>query len=224
MRKIAIIPARGGSKRIPRKNIKPFLGKPIICYAIEAAIESKLFDLVLVSTDDEEIARVAKEAGAEVPFLRSDKNADDFASTVDVLLEVLEKVPDFEVGCCIYPTTPLLDSNDLILAFNKFQEGDYKTLFPVVRFGYPVDRCLIEREGRVSLRWKENENKRSQDFEPCFHDAGMFYWFRNNILMKEKSLFTESTGFFELDETKTQDIDNLIDWELAELKYKLLQQ
>jgi pseudaminic acid cytidylyltransferase len=222
MKRIAIIPARGGSKRIPRKNIKLFFGRPIIHYVIDLARESGLFEKIFVSTDDEEIAEVAIAGGAEVPFLRDPENADDFATTSDVLVEVLKYFTDYEVGCCIYPTSALLTQFDLSQSLKKFNQGDFLTLFPVVRFGYPIDRCVIRNDDNVVLRWPETEALRSQDLPTCYHDAGLFYWFRTDYLVKSKSLFSSRSAFYEVDEIKSQDIDNYSDWELAELKFKLL--
>jgi N-acylneuraminate cytidylyltransferase len=227
MKYVAIITARGGSKRIPRKNIKDFLGKPIIAYSIEAAIRSKLFDEVMVSTDDKEIAAIAKQYGANVPFIRSSKNSDDFASTVDVILEVIEKYKEngieFTYGCCLYPTAPFITSELLNEAFDLIKEKQFDTVFPVVRFSNPIQRALTKnKDGKISMMQPEYKLSRSQDLEKAYYDAGQFYWFDSEALTKNKSLWTENTGVIEIEENKVQDIDNLIDWKLAELKYKLL--
>lgn len=225
MRKIAIIPARGGSKRIPNKNIKDFLGKPIIAYSIEAALESELFDEVMVSTESEEIAEVSRRYGAKVPFLRSKKNSDDYATTVDVLLEVLEnyysnKGEKFEYCCCIYPTAPLIKIGHLKQGYRKIKSLNLNTVFPVVSFSYPIWRGLeIDIEGKVKMLWPEYLDSRSQDLMQVYHDTGQWYWLKVEGL---KSIFTEQTGSVVLSEDEVQDIDTFSDWKLAEMKYKLL--
>ncbi|MEN7552012.1 pseudaminic acid cytidylyltransferase [Rapidithrix thailandica] len=226
MKKLAIIPARGGSKRIPRKNIKPFLGKPILAYSIESALKSALFDEVMVSTDDEEIAGLAKSHGAEVPFLRSKKNADDYATTAEVLLEVIEQYEQqgvvFDFACCIYPTAPLLTERTLQEALDKLLKGKYDTVFPIVPFGYPVWRGLEIDCEKVKMVWPEHLNSRSQDLPPVYHDAGQFYWLNLEKFKVSKQLFTNNSGSIVLSELQVQDIDNHTDWQIAELKYKLL--
>jgi pseudaminic acid cytidylyltransferase len=224
LKRVAIIPARGGSKRIPRKNIRNFLGKPIIAYSIEAALASGLFEEVMVSTDDEEIAAVAKEFGARVPFMRSKENADDFATTVNVIKEVLAdyqelKGETFEYGCCIYPTAPFTSPEALKEGFHKMEAKQFDTVFPVVAFSYPVWRGLKLREEKIEMVWPENLNTRSQDLEKVYHDAGQWYWFA--IPKLKDSLFTAHSGYVELDEKKMQDIDTESDWQLAELKFRL---
>lgn len=225
MNNLAIIPARGGSKRIPRKNIKDFLGKPIIAYSIEVALKSGLFEDVMVSTDDEDIADVAQHFGAKVPFLRSSENASDFASTSDVIIEVLNKYKsdlkkEFEYICCIYPAAPLIESRDLINGFNLFRDNNYQALFPVVPFSYPIWRGLDRDEnGLTRMIWPENINARSQDLRKVYHDAGQWYWI--DPLTIGKGFFTGKTGTIELNETAVQDIDTLNDWKLAELKYSI---
>lgn len=227
MKNLAIIPARGGSKRIPRKNIKDFLGKPIIAYSIEAALKSELFDEVMVSTDDEEIAKISERYGAKVPFLRSSKSADDFSTTMDVLKEVVDGYNEklnkvFDYICCIYPTAPLVQTSDLVKGLNLLIEKNFDSVFPVVAFGYPVWRGFkFGDEGIAQMVWEEYKNARSQDLEKIFHDAGQWYWF--NPLKISDSLFTYNTSAIVLDEDKVQDIDTEVDWKLAEIKYELLQ-
>ncbi len=227
-KKIAIIPARGGSKRIPRKNIKPFLGKPIIAYSIEAAIKSKLFDIVMVSTDDEEIAEVARNFGAEVPFLRSKKNADDFATTYDVIEEVLEAYNkrgiSFSEAICIYATAPFVNKERINEAYSLFVEKEFDCVFPVIEYSFPIQRSLIvhEESSKMELLFPENELKRSQDLKPSYHDVGQFYLFRVERLLKKKKLWTDNTGVIIINAMEGQDIDNEVDWEMAELKYKML--
>jgi pseudaminic acid cytidylyltransferase len=226
MSNIAIIPARGGSKRIPRKNIRDFLGKPIISYSIEAAIKSNLFDEVIVSTDDAEIAEIAIKYGAKVPFLRSKENSDDFAPTANVLLEVLNWYKNegisFESGICIYPCSPFVTAelfekaNDIL----KSQKAD--CVFPVIKYGHPIQRALkLDKNGKMEVFFDEFSNARTQDLQKSFHDAGMFYFFDVNIFLITQSLRTNNSFAIEIDENLTQDIDNETDWKLAELKYKL---
>lgn len=223
MRNLAIIPARGGSKRIPRKNIKSFLGKPIIAYSIEAAINSGLFDEIIVSTDDEEIASVAKEYGATVPFFRSNKTADDFAGLEDVILEVLNfyknRAINFDNFCCILATSPFITTDRLKQCLSKLNQGFYSVL-PVLRYSYPIQRSLKDIEGKMKLVYPEYLNSRSQDLEPSFHDSGQFYWMNVDKFYENKELFSENTGFVELKEMEVQDIDTIEDWEIAEFKYQ----
>lgn len=225
MMAVAIIPARGGSKRIPRKNIKDFLGKPIIAYSIEAALASNLFDEVMVSTDDEAIAEVAKEYGAQVPFLRTAETSDDFATTAAVLMEVLktyeQKARRFELGCCIYPTAPFVTPEKLYEAYNLLSEKNFDSVFPVAKFSYPIWRSLRIENGKALMNWPEHLSSRSQDLPPAFHDAGQFYWFSVPSFLKHPVLFSANTGVVALDELEVQDIDNDTDWKLAELKYQL---
>ena len=222
---LAIIPARGGSKRIPRKNIKDFLGKPIIAYAIETALNCGLFSDVMVSTDDPEIAEIAKNYGAAVPFLRSKNNADDFASTVDVIKEVEREYNArfslvFNKICCIYPTAPLIKTEHLRAGLSLLSESDFDAVFPVVPFSYPIWRGLEVTDGRVKMVWPENQNVRSQDLKPVYHDAGQWYWY--NPTKITDSLFTSNTASIILSEEEVQDIDTPSDWLMAEMKYKLL--
>lgn len=226
MRNLAIIPARGGSKRIPRKNIRDFLGKPIIAYSIEAALKSELFDEVMVSTDDDEIAKIALQFGAKVPFIRSSKNANDFATTADVILEVLDDYLknglSFEQVCCVYPTAPFVSAITLKDSLGLLISEEYDTVFPVVKYGYPIQRSLQQEGSRVSLVWPEHEGSRSQDLEARYHDAGQFYWVRVPPFFNSRKLFSKNSAFYEISELNFQDIDNETDWKLAELKYKLL--
>ncbi len=227
MSNLCIIPARGGSKRIPRKNIKDFLGKPIIAYSIETALQSDLFDEVMVSTDDEEIAKVAKEYGADVPFIRSKENADDFATTTEVLLEVIAQYENrgkiFEYACCIYPTAPLIKVENLKMGYAKLNNEQFSTVFPSVAFSYPIWRGLKKTlNDGFEMVWPENLNQRSQDLEEIYHDAGQWYWFSIEAFKNDQKLFGDRTSCIVLEETEVQDIDTLIDWKLAELKYELL--
>jgi len=227
MKTLAMITARGGSKRIPRKNIKEFNGKPIMAYSIEAAIRSGAFDEVMVSTDDQEIAEIARKYGASVPFMRSEKTANDFATTVDVIDEVISEYhnrgKDFDVFACIYPTAPFITSDKLKEAVEKLSASDADSLIPVVRFSYPPQRAMEIHDGRLVFRQPENLSKRSQDLEPHYHDAGQFYVVRTESFLKNKGIMVGQILPMELSELEVQDIDNEVDWKLAEMKYKLLQ-
>lgn len=227
MSNLAIIPARGGSKRIPGKNIKFFLGKPIIAYSIEAALESNLFDEVMVSTDDKEIAEIAINYGAKVPFFRSDKNADDYATTVDVLLEVLEeyKAQDrtFENIACLYPSAPFTSSKKLKEAYTKMRNEKLDAVFPVMPFSFPIQRALRIKDEKLKFFYPEFEKSRSQDLEKAYHDAGQFYFINTAGLLKNNSILSENTGAILITELEAQDIDNETDWKIAEIKYELLQ-
>lgn len=226
MSAIAIITARGGSKRIPGKNIKSFLGKPIIQYSIEAALQSKVFDEVMVSTDDEAIADISKKLGAHVPFFRSKKNSDDHSTTADVIEEVLKDYESklskkFEFFCCLYPTAPFITAKKLQSAFSKLKEKqEAHTVVPVVRFSFPIQRALkLAKDGRVEMANPEHMNTRSQDLDPRFHDCGQFYFGRTQPFLKNKKLFSEFTLPLEMSELEVQDIDNETDWKIAEIKY-----
>lgn len=223
---IAIIPARGGSKRIPHKNIKPFLGKPIIAYSIEAAIQSGLFSEVMVSTDDNEIAEIAKKYGANVPFFRSPQTANDFANVGEVIEEVLltylKQDKKFDNVCCILATAPFIKSERLAEAYQLLLNQNYDSVFPIVRFSYPIQRALRLSGGNVSMFQPENFAKRSQDLEPAYHDSGQFYWMKVEEFMKQKRFFSNNAGAIILPETEVQDIDSEEDWKMAEWKYKIL--
>lgn len=225
MARLALIPARGGSKRIPRKNIKSFIDKPIIAYSIEAALKSGLFDEVMVSTDDKEIADIAIQFGASVPFFRSEKNSDDFATTVDVIEEVLSSYNgegiQFDEVCCIYPTAPFISSEKLQEALSVLVKNNYDTVLPVLPYSFPVQRSFKLEGTRAILRFPEHKNTRSQDLEEVFHDAGQFYFFQTIMLEKNQGLWTDNTGVIVISEMEGQDIDTETDWRLAELKYNL---
>ena len=220
---IAIITARGGSKRIPRKNIKEFCGKPIITYSIEAALHSGLFTEVMVSTDDEEIARIAEQAGAKVPFMRSGENAGDYASTDDVLLEVLDRYRkqgrEFETFCCLYPTAPFVTAEKLQKAMQMLEKAD--SVMPVVAFSYPPQRCVVLNEqGELRMKWPEHARTRSQDLEPYYHDCGQFYCCRTAPFLQYRTTDLPRMLPMIMSEMEVQDIDNQDDWAIAELKYQ----
>ncbi len=223
---IAIIPARGGSKRIPRKNIKLFHGKPIIAYSIEAAIRSGLFDEVVVSTEDEEIKDIALKYGAIVPFYRSKKNSDDFATTFDVLEEVylyyIEKGEIINTICCIYPCAAFTTAEKLTLSYKLFNENNFDSVLPIIEYSFPIQRALKIEKNNVAYSNPEFALERTQDLEKRYHDAGQFYWMNAQTVMNKKTVLTENTGFFIISELEAHDIDTVSDWKLAELKYKLM--
>lgn len=220
---IAIITARGGSKRIPRKNIKDFLGMPIIAYSIEAALASKLFDEVMVSTDDEEIARIASSLGATVPFLRSSKSSDDFATTVHVLQEVLASYKalgkEYVYACCIYPTAPFVNVENLTKAYALLTDTTLDSVFPIQRFLFPIQRALVFKENKLAWLQPENAIKRSQDLEATYHDTGQFYFFNVSAFLSSGSLLTANSSGIEIGEMQAHDIDTEEDWKVAEFKY-----
>lgn len=226
MKSVAIITARGGSKRIPRKNIKPFLGKPILEYSIEAALQTDMFHEVMVSTDDEEIAEVARRAGAKVPFFRSEKASNDFATTADVIEEVIasyERIGmNFRTACCIYPTAPFVTANAIKTAMMLLEQEKADSVIPVVRFSFPPQRCVVIKDGRLTPKWPENMAKRSQDLEPFYHDCGQFYCLNVESFKKQKAIWMENVVPFIQDEINVQDIDTPEDWKIAEMKYRLL--
>lgn len=225
--RLAIIPARGGSKRIPRKNIKDFLGKPIISYSIRAALSSGLFDEVMVSTDDDEIRHISIQWGAKVPFLRSAITSDDFATTFDVVQEVVSEYSklgkNFDIGCCLYPAAPFITSKKLHEAYHLLTSHNYDSVFPILRYGAPIQRSIKVGPGnRISMCFPEFLHARSQDLDPTFHDAGQFYWMSIPVILKKQKIWTDNSGGIEITEREGQDIDTQNDWMLAELKYTLL--
>ena len=226
MSSIAIITARGGSKRIPGKNKKDFLGKPIMCYSIEAALSSGLFEEVMVSTDDEEIAGIARRGGANVPFMRSSDTADDFATTDDVLLEVLaeyeKRGQTFEYMACIYPTAPFVTAEKLQNAFQILKENNASGVMPVVQFSFPPQRGMAVRNGRLAYCYPENAMKRSQDLEAIYHDCGQFYFYKTEEYRACRGNLKDGYVPIVVPETEVQDIDNLTDWKLAEMKYRMM--
>ncbi len=223
---IAIIPARGGSKRIKKKNIKLFLGKPIISYSIEAALASQLFDEVMVSTDDIEIKEIAKSFGASVPFLRSDVNANDFAILADVIEEVVlnykKEGIEFNNVCCILPTAPFVNATNLENAYAQLMNKNFDSVFPMLEFSFPIQRSLEFKDHKVKMVWEEHMNTRSQDLELRYHDAGQFYWIRTKRFLRDKKIFTDNSGGLVISELLAQDIDTETDFKLAEMKYKLM--
>lgn len=223
---LTIIPARGGSKRIPRKNIKLFLGKPIIQYSIESAFNANLFDEIMVSTDDIQIAEISKSLGANVPFMRSKENSNDYAGTSEVVFEVLREYQNrnilFDYCFCIYPTAPLIKVKNIVTGFNLLKEKKFDSLFPVVKYSHPIQRSYQIVNDKLVMNGEVNLYKRTQDLTPNFHDAGQFYWIKVNKFLENKKIMTNNTGTIELSELEVQDIDNEDDWKIAEMKYKLL--
>ena len=228
MNSIAIIPARGGSKRIPLKNIREFCGKPIIAYSIEAALSSNLFDKVMVSTDSPEIAAVSVEYGAEVPFFRSEKNSNDFATTSDVLEEVVDQYNlygvYFNTICCIYPTAPFVSPSLLKKAMELYIRKKASCVVPIVKYSFPPQRAFIIEGENVYFQYPEYSKTRSQDLKPLYHDCGQFYILRVDSLLEYHSIVPPNTFPVILSENEVQDIDTLSDWKVAETKYMAFKQ
>ncbi len=222
---IAIITARGGSKRIPRKNVRLFCGRPIIEYSIKAALEAEIFDEVMVSTDDEEISEIAKENGAKVPFFRSRELSDDYATTAQVIAEVLSCYhalgKDFDQICCIYPTAPFVSPLKLRKGMKLLEKGN--AVLPVVKYSFPPQRAfIINEKGCAQYYWPENKDARSQDLDSWYHDSGQFYCIRMDAFNNSHSLIPSRTIPMIVPELEVQDIDTEEDWEIAELKYQLM--
>lgn len=223
MKNLCIIPARGGSKRIPRKNVKPFMGKPMVAYSIENALATGLFEEVMVSTDDPEIVEVAKQYGASVPFLRTEKTANDYATLADVIREVLEMYAQqgkhFDNICLLLATSPLLESKSINEAYDKLINSEFTTILPIVQFSYPILRSYnMNENGEITWNWPEYAKTRSQDLQPAYHDSGTFYWHKVAPWLEGKV----SRGGIVVDEDTVQDIDTEQDWRMAELKYKII--
>lgn len=223
---IAIITARGGSKRIPYKNIKEFCGKPILAYSIEAANSSGVFDEVMVSTDDVEIADIAQKYGAKVPFMRSEKTSNDYATTAEVIDEVLRCYKnlgkEFTYAFCIYPTAPFITANKLKTAMEVLQESNADTVIPVVRFSFPPQRGMVIEEGKLKFNQPEYINSRSQDLVPIYHDCGQFYGINIESFFSTGKIANNNTVPIIISDLEVQDIDNIEDWEIAEIKYRML--
>ncbi len=219
--RIAIIPARGGSKRIPRKNIKHFHGKPIIAYSIETALLSGCFDEVIVSTDDHEIAELAMKWGASVPFFRPAALADDYTGTIDVIAHAVTELEmqghEIETVCCLYPTAPFLQPDDLRKGLSLLQCSLANYVFSATAFDFPIQRAVkIAEDGKVGMFFPEHEHTRSQDLEDAYHDAGQFYWGRASAFKQKLPVFTSNARALVLPRTRVQDIDTPDDWAFAE--------
>ncbi len=226
-RKIAIITARGGSKRIPKKNIKEFCGLPIIAYSIRTALGSGLFDEVMVSTDSEEIAETAKKFGANVPFMRSADNSDDYATTEDVILEVLQRYrelgTEYDYVCCIYPTAPFVTEAALAEAMAKMEKYEPSVVIPLVQFSYPPQRCfVVDDRGYARFKYPQYVRTRSQDLEKQYHDAGQFYIYNSDRLIATNGIIEDDFMPIIMPELLVQDIDTEDDWKIAEMKYKII--
>ena len=222
---LAVIPARGGSKRIPRKNIREFCGKPMIAWPILAAIESGCFDRIIVSTDDEEIAEVAERYGAEVPFRRPRKLADDYAGTVPVIAHAVEWLNTEGIAtdavCCLYATAPFVQAKDLRAGLERLKAEGCEYTFSVTSYAFPVQRALrVLDSGRVSMFYPENANTRSQDLEEAYHDAGQFYWGRSSAWLSRQPILASSSTPVFLPRERVQDIDTLEDWRRAEWLFR----
>lgn len=225
MANVAIITARGGSKRIPRKNIKEFLGKPIIEYSIKAALDSGIFDEVMVSTDDDEIAEIAKRAGAKIPFMRSADAANDFATTTDVIAEVLKQYMEigreFDFACCIYPTAPFVTKELLLKAQELVEKENADSCFPIIQYSFPPQRGMIVENGNAKYKYPEYQFIRSQDLEKIYHDSGQFYYFNAKKFEQTGKMLGDIIKPIIISEMEAQDIDNEEDWKIAEIKYKM---
>jgi pseudaminic acid cytidylyltransferase len=225
--RIAVIPARGGSKRIPRKNIRPFGGQPIIAWSISAAQQSGCFDRIVVSTDDDEIAQVARFHGAQVPFMRPSEISNDHAATIPVIAHAIawqnangEQVSD---ACCIYPTAPFVQAQDLQKGLMILQENDADYVMTVTSFAFPIQRALrITPEKRVQMFQPQHACTRSQDLEESWHDAGQFYWGKASSWLENKPIFSSNSSPLILSRERVQDIDTSEDWKVAEMKFSLL--
>lgn len=225
--KVAIIPARGGSKRIPGKNIKSFCGKPMIAWSIEAALNSGCFDRVLVSTDSEEIADCAKFYGAEVPFSRPAELSNDHTPTIPVVQHAIHFLQmqkcDVQFVCCLYATAPFVQITDLNTAFTQLEQSDFQYVFSATTFPFPIQRAIrLDKEGRVDMFHPEHLLTRSQDLEEAFHDAGQFYWGRTQAWLSGHPIFSSQSGLCLLPRFRVQDIDTPEDWSRAELMFQAL--
>ena len=228
MRNVAIITARGGSKRIPKKNIRAFCGMPIMAYSIYAAADSGLFEEIMVSTDSEEIAGIALQHGAKVPFMRSEATANDYAGTTDVLAEVLMEYEKrgqiFDAFCCIYPTAPFVTGEKLRESYEKLRPEDVFNVVPMVPFSYPPQRGMLRDGDYIKPAFPEFIDARSQDLEEILHDCGQFYWCKTKAFLENPNILSHRTVPFIVPETEVQDIDNESDWELAEIKYRYMKE
>jgi pseudaminic acid cytidylyltransferase len=226
---VAIIPARGGSKRIPRKNIREFCGKPVLAWSIEAAVESRLFDRIIVSTDDVEIAEVARRWGAEVPFTRPAELSDDYAGTTEVIAHATRWMAgqgfDVKAVCCIYAAAPLVQAADLKRGLELLQSGDWAYVFPATDFPAPVFRAFRLREdGGIEMLFPEHFYARSQDLPTVLHDAGQFYWGRPAAWTENKRIFDHHSIPVMIPRWRVQDIDDQDDWERAVLIFNEMKQ
>jgi len=224
---LCVIPARGGSKRIPRKNIKVFCGKPLIVWSIEKAIESKCFEEIIVSTDDLEIADLAKTYGVKAPFIRPEALSNDFTETSKVISHAIKwQIENSELPskvCCIYASAPFIQTKDLRYGLKLLQDNDVDYVFPITSYAYPVQRSLrITSERRIEMFQPEHHNSRSQDLEEAWHDAGQFYWGKVSAWLDEKPIISKNTIPMYLPRYRVHDIDTNEDWQAAELMFKTI--
>lgn len=223
---IAVIPARGGSKRVPRKNVKSFCGKPMIAWSIEAALHSGCFDRVIVSTDDDEIAEVAVAHGADVPFRRPAELADDFTPTIPVIAHAIhwqQQIAPVERACCLYATAPFTRPEDLRAGLSLLDDTGADYAFSATTYGFPIQRAIrVDQGGRVSMFQPEHLGTRSQDLEEAWHDAGQFYWGRAEAWVAGRSIFDAGSVVLALPRERVQDIDTMEDWERAELIFSAI--
>lgn len=225
---VAIIPAREGSKRIPKKNIKLFCGKPIIAYSIEAAQHSKIFDKIIVSTDSNEIAKIARSLSAEVPFLRPQKLSDDYIGIREVIAHTVKWLwregGKLNAVCCIYATAPLVRPDDIIEAYKIFQRDKWDYVFSATEYVYPIQRSFcVQKSGSIEMYFPENFSKRSQDLEKAYHDAGQFCWGKPESWIENNMLFSERSSILKIPAYRVVDIDTDEDWKRAEIIYKMLE-
>ena len=225
---IAIIPARGGSKRIPRKNIKSFLGKPMIAWSIEVAKKSGLFDHIIVSSDDSEIIEIANKYGAETPFIRPQHLADDLTPTVPVIAQAIEECLNLDLNpknvCCIYPGVPLSEKDDLIKAYNLLESNQVNFVYPVTEYSHPTQRAMRQKDsGQMEFIDSKNEMTRTQDLETTYHDAGQFYWGKTEAWLEQKKMHSDGIGMV-IPNWRVVDIDNIDDWKRAELLAAVLRE
>lgn len=224
---VAVIPARGGSKRIPRKNIREFAGKPMIAHAIDCALQSDLFERVIVSTEDAEIAGIALRHGAAVPFVRPMALSDDHTDTDSVMLHAVSECQKafgpIDAACCIYPTTPFLLSSDLRAGLDALLTHDATSAFPVVEYDFPIEQAFVLNGDRPQAVWPQKLLARSQDLTCFYHDAGLFYWVRVDRFMQGRRIFAEDSVVIVLPSERCQDINTEADWRRAEVKYRLLE-
>ena len=225
--RVAIIPARGGSKRIPRKNIKPFAGLPIIAHSIKAAQASGLFDRIIVTTDDEEIAQVARSFGAQVPFMRPTELSDDHTATIPVIAHAIQTLQAngdvIDAACCIYATAPFVRAEDILSAYNALLTHNKHYAFPVTTFAFPIQRGVKrDDEGNIEMFYPEHFVTRSQDLEEAYHDVGQFYWGTADAWLSGKAIFSDAATTIVLPRHLVQDIDTPEDWQRAELMHKVL--
>jgi N-acylneuraminate cytidylyltransferase len=225
--KLAVIPARGGSKRIPRKNIKPFCGQPMIAWSIQAAIASQCFDRIIVSTDDDEIAAVAKTYGADVPFMRPAELSDDYTGTVPIIAHAVDwhnrHAQAVGVACCIYATAPFVQASDLQRGWQILQSTGADYAFAVTTYAFPIQRAIrMTPARRVEMFQPEHYNTRSQDLEEAWHDAGQFYWGKAKAWLRQEPVFSPASAPVPMPRHRVQDIDTAEDWERAEWMFKAL--